>query len=106
MDAAVTVAAALLIKTVGKSMSMSMPRLGKWIEASLRRVGNLTVLSTIPNSNYAALRTSCAPMAGTTWFADILQNAISLVATAQLAISSIMAAEQKIRVQKMEQIIM
>ena len=99
MDAAVTVAAASLIEMVGKRSSMS--RLGKWMEASSRRVGSLTVLAQIPNSRlhlYATLGTSCAPMARTTWLADILQNDFPLVAGSQLATSSIIAVEQKMLV--------
>ena len=54
--------------------------------------------------NYAMLRTSCAPMARTTWCADIPQKAIPLVAGAQLTISSSMAVEQKMLVSNIEQI--
>lgn len=79
-----------------------MPRLGKWKKASLRRVGSLLMLAP---KNYAILRTSRAPMASTTWCADIPQNAIALVARPQSTISSIMVDEQKMLVQNIEPII-
>ena len=98
MDAAVTVAAAFLTEIAGKRRDSSMPRWGKWMEASLRRMGSLTVPAQILNSNHATLQMSCAPMARTTCCVDILQNAIPLVVGARLTIYSIILVEQKMLV--------